>query len=165
VGLIYRMHKAAYGTRALYGELMLHAQVQRARGVTAMTEVFMANPRFVTRYNSLSNAAYVNTLAANSTHAFSTATKNAWISALNGGTLSRATVLLRLARDPGYQATVRRGWTVLAGYWGYFRRDPDTAGFNARLNLLNAGGGNPLSSGLINGFLTSPEYRQRFGPS
>ena len=165
VGLIYRMHKAAYGNRALYGELMLHAQVQRARGVTAMTEVFMANPEFVLKFGDLSNSAYVNTLVAGSAYAFSTTTKNAWISGLNGATLSRATVLLQLARHSGYQAATRSGWTVLAGYWGYFRRDPDVAGFNARLNLLNAGGGNPLSSGLINGFVTSPEYRQRFGPS
>jgi hypothetical protein len=149
----------------MYGEVRLNAQVRRIRGLNAMIGTIMTNPKFIDRYNGLSNADYVNTLVANSRFAFSAATKNAWIAGLNSASLTRATVLLQLSRNPGYQALLRRRWLVLAGYWGYFRRDPDTAGFNTKLNKIWAGGGNPLKSGIINDFLTSVEYRQRFGPS
>ncbi len=164
VGLIQRLHRAAFGVDPLYGEVVLSAQLQRASGVTTMTDTFMSNPRFVAKYAGLSNTGYVNTLVASSKFNFPTATKNAWIAGLNNGSLTRATVLLRLARDPAFQASLRNRWIVLSGYWGYLRRDPDTSGFNTRLNQLNAGGGNPLTSGLVNGFINASEYRQRFGP-
>lgn len=44
-------------------------------------------------------------------------------------------------------------------------RDPDASTFNTRLSHLNAAGGDPIASGLIGGFVTGSEYRQRFGPS
>lgn len=164
VGLIQRMHRGAFGVDPLYGEVVFSAHVQRASGVSTMTSVFMANPRFVAKYAGLSNSSYVNTLVAASNHNFPIATKNAWITGLNNASLTRATVLLRLARDPGFQASLRNRWIVLSGYWGYLRRDPDTTSFNTRLNQLNAGGGDPLTSGLVNGFINASEYRQRFGP-
>ena len=49
-------------------------------------------------------------------------------------------------------------------YFGYLRRDPDTAGFNFWLNKLNAFGGNFIAAEMVKAFITSNEYRQRFGP-
>jgi hypothetical protein len=164
-GLAFRMERAAFGGDPLYGEVMLLTQVKRDRGTGEMLHTVVTNPRFVAAYGSASNTTYVNTLVTQSGYAFSTTKKNAWISALNGATLTRADVLLQLARDAGYQTLVRNRWLVLSGYWAYFRRDPDKSGFNARYTLIKAGGGNPLTSGLTNGFVTSGEYRQRFGPA
>jgi len=74
VGVIYRMHKAAFGGDPLYGAVTLSAQLRLARGVSAMTNTFVANPRFMAKYAALSNTAFVNTLVTNSTYAFSTST-------------------------------------------------------------------------------------------
>jgi len=49
-------------------------------------------------------------------------------------------------------------------YFGYLRRDADTSGFNFWLNKLNAFGGNFVDSEMVKAFITSGEYRQRFGP-
>jgi uncharacterized protein (TIGR03118 family) len=165
IGLAYRLHKAAFASDPLYGEVMLSVGVRRMRGLTAQLSTLMGDPRFVARYTGTTNTTYVRTLAANTGYAFTTAQKNAWIAALNGGSMTRSTVLLAIARHAGFQALVRNRWTVLAGFWAWCRRDPDTSTFNARLNQLNAGGGNALASGVIDSFISSSEYRQRFGPS
>ncbi len=50
---------------------------------------------------------------------------------------------------------------VLMEYFGYLRRDPETAGFNAWLTYLNA---HPTEfRTMVNGFVNSIEYRLRFG--
>ncbi len=50
---------------------------------------------------------------------------------------------------------------VAMQYFGYLRRDPETAGYNAWLNAINA---NPSDTRtMVNGFMNSTEYRLRFG--
>ena len=48
-------------------------------------------------------------------------------------------------------------------YFGYLRRDPDAAGFNFWFNKLNSFNGNFVDAGMVKAFLSSTEYRQRFG--
>jgi hypothetical protein len=51
---------------------------------------------------------------------------------------------------------------VASQYYGYLRRTPDTAGFNAWVNYLK---NNPNDfRTMVFGFLNSTEYRLRFGP-
>jgi hypothetical protein len=50
-------------------------------------------------------------------------------------------------------------------YAGYLRRDPDTSGFNFWLNKLNSFNSNFLDAEMVKAFISSSEYRQRFGPS
>jgi hypothetical protein len=45
-------------------------------------------------------------------------------------------------------------------YFGYLRRDPDLAGFNFWLGLLNQQPSN--ARGMVCAFTTSQEYQQRF---
>jgi hypothetical protein len=45
-------------------------------------------------------------------------------------------------------------------YTNFLRRQPDAAGYSWWLNTLNSGGD---YSGVVSGFITSAEYRQRFG--
>jgi hypothetical protein len=52
---------------------------------------------------------------------------------------------------------------VLMQYFGYLRRDPDDAGFNLWLNKLNQFNGNFVQAEMVKAFITSVEYRQRFG--
>ena len=50
-------------------------------------------------------------------------------------------------------------------YFGYLRRDPDTSGFNFWLGKLNDFNGNFIAAEMVKAFISSAEYRQRFGPS
>ncbi len=50
---------------------------------------------------------------------------------------------------------------VLTEYYGYLRRDPDQAGFNMWIAYLQAHPGDFRT--MVNGFVNSAEYRQRFG--
>ena len=59
---------------------------------------------------------------------------------------------------------------VLMQYFGYLRRNPndpqdtDYTGFDFWLTKLNQFNGNYISAEMVKAFLTSIEYRQRFGP-
>jgi len=58
---------------------------------------------------------------------------------------------------------------VLMQYFGYLQRDPDSgqdsdfSGYNFWLNKLNLFGGNYINAEMVKAFLTSTEYRARFG--
>jgi len=47
-------------------------------------------------------------------------------------------------------------------YFGYMRRNEDTAGFNFWLGKLNFYG-DFITAEMVRSFLLSPEYRRRFG--
>jgi hypothetical protein len=59
---------------------------------------------------------------------------------------------------------------VLMQYFGYLRRNPNDApdvnfdGYNFWLNKLNQFNGDFKAAEMVKAFLTSMEYRQRFGP-
>jgi len=52
---------------------------------------------------------------------------------------------------------------VTMQYFGYLRRDPDAAGFNFWLSKLNAFNGDFIKAEMVKAFITSTEYRQRYG--
>jgi len=49
-------------------------------------------------------------------------------------------------------------------YYGYLRRDPDDDGYSFWLKKLNAFNGDYQTAEMVKAFITSPEYRERFGP-
>ena len=51
---------------------------------------------------------------------------------------------------------------VLMEYFGYLKRDPDAAGYQHWLDKLNLYG-NYIDAEMVKSFITSPEYRARFG--
>jgi hypothetical protein len=48
-------------------------------------------------------------------------------------------------------------------YFGYLRRDPDEAGYQFWLKKLNQFSGNFEQAEMVKAFITSGEYRDRFG--
>jgi hypothetical protein len=48
-------------------------------------------------------------------------------------------------------------------YFGYLRRDPDAGGFNFWLSKLNDFNGDYIRAEMVKAFISSIEYRQRFG--
>jgi hypothetical protein len=47
-------------------------------------------------------------------------------------------------------------------YFGYLRRDPDDSGYEFWLSVLNQPNGRVID--IVQAFIVSAEYRQRFGP-
>ncbi|HWN08238.1 MAG TPA: TIGR03118 family protein [Pyrinomonadaceae bacterium] len=91
--------------------------------------------------------------------------RNSLVAGLNGATLTRAQVLRAVAEAEEIRTREFNNAFVAMQYFGYLRRDPDTAGFNFWLNKLNAFNGNFVQAEMVKAFLASAEYRQRFGPS
>jgi hypothetical protein len=74
---------------------------------------------------------------------------------------SRARVLRKLIEYTEYRQVEFNGAFVLAQYFGYLRRDPEPAGYQFWLDVLNNQVPNNYRS-MVCAFITSPEYQQRF---
>jgi hypothetical protein len=62
------------------------------------------------------------------------------------------------------RAAERNAAFVLMEYLGYLRRDPDQGGYDFWLKKLLEHNGNFVTAEMVKAFITSAEYRQRFGP-
>jgi uncharacterized protein (TIGR03118 family) len=100
-----------------------------------------------------------------------TAFRDSLVAGLNGATETRATVLRKVAEAEEMQTREFNRAFVLMQYFGYLRRNPndppdeDFSGYNFWLNKLNAFNGDFIRAEMVRAFVTSLEYRQRFGPS
>ena len=165
-----RFYRAAFGRDPLYGEYM--GDLQRLSGSTpdetaafkaAFAADFANRNEFHATLDALTNAQYVDRLIANTGVTFSN--RDQLVANLDAHSETRAQVLMDIVEANQFAqnaATVNRAF-VLAEYFGYLRRDPETAGFNAWLNYLNSHPGDFRT--MVNGFVNSLEYRQRFGAS
>ena len=88
---------------------------------------------------------------------------------LKTGAKTRAPVLRAVAEHP---AVARREFNqafVLMQYFGYMRRNPDDApysnfnGYNFWLGKLEQFGGDYRAAEMVKAFISSTEYRRRFG--
>ncbi|MEP6820394.1 MAG: CHRD domain-containing protein, partial [bacterium] len=83
---------------------------------------------------------------------------------LNNTTETRATVLRKVAEYAFLKDREFNSAFVFMEYAGYLRRDADVSGFNFWLRKLNEFNGNFVNAEMVKAFITSGEYRQRFGP-
>ena len=138
---------------------------------------FVARQRFTDAHpTALTPAQLVDALYANAGVTPTAAERQAAIDEFGGAATSadaaaRARALRRVAEHPALvQAEFRRAY-VLMQYFGYLRRNPDDAperdlnyaGWNFWLGKLNEFGGNAVAAEMVKAFITSDEYRQRFG--
>jgi uncharacterized protein (TIGR03118 family) len=91
--------------------------------------------------------------------------RNSLVAALNNSTMTRAQVLRQVAENEEFSTNEFNSAFVAMEYFGYLRRDPDTAGFNFWLNKLNSFNGDFVKAQMVAAFISSSEYRQRFGAS
>ncbi len=167
---VYRFYRVSLGRLPRYVEIIpdmrsvtgaTAEEVQAKRDAFADTWVERAG--FVALYpNTLSDAAYVTKLIGTAGVTLTGAvTRDTLIADLQAGRKTRAAVLRAVVEHPAVDAQEYNQAFVAMQYFGYLRRDPETAGFNAWLNYLNA---NPTDyRTMVNGFANSTEYRLRFG--
>ncbi|HWP53721.1 MAG TPA: Calx-beta domain-containing protein, partial [Pyrinomonadaceae bacterium] len=142
----------------------------------AFTLAFAQRSRFTTAYpNSLTPAQFVDALNSKAGNVLSAGERTNAIALFGGAGDSsnigaRAQALRQVAEDQDlFNAEFNRAF-VLMQYIGYLRRSPndpqdsDYTGYDFWLTKLNQFNGNYINAEMVKAFLSSIEYRQRFGP-
>ncbi len=124
---------------------------------------FVARPDFVARYpSSLTNAQYVDALLSNTGTVFPPGFRDQLVADLDMMIKTRAQVVRSIAEHPTFVLNDAKRDIVQLGFFGYLRRDADTNTFNLVLNRLNAVTFDHVRDA-VRMFITTTEYRQRFG--
>ena len=142
----------------------------------AYAQEFVQTARFITAFpTSMTPAQFVDRLNQNAGNVLSSSERTTAINLFGGaGTTTNATARAQAVRQVAedidlYNAEYNRAF-VLAEYYGYLRRnpndapDPDYTGYDFWLTKLNQFNGNYINAEMVKAFLSSIEYRQRFGP-
>jgi len=135
----------------------------------ALASDFVSRPEFFKKYPAdMSAEQFVDALEAENsqTSAPGASFERADLISLYDGTQAgRATIVSRLISDPAFvRAEYSRAY-VLMQYFAYLRRDPDEAGYNFWLNVLQNKPARDAEAfrGVACAFLSSAEYQLRFG--
>jgi hypothetical protein len=127
----------------------------------AFVQEFMTRADYQNRYGALTDAAPWVTAVLNTLGLSTHPGKQAWITALLNGTKTKAQVLREITQSVEvYQKYYNEAFVIMQ-YFGYLRRDADIS-YLQWIQTMNQTGGDYRT--MINGFLNSAEYRQRFGP-
>jgi len=144
----------------------------------AFAEEFTKRAEFRSLYDPLSNFDYVERLFQTTGIDVSATEKQALVQGLNSQTETRASVLQKVVDGAVVIAEGNQHFTtsygrafyekefnpafVLIEYFGYLQREPDPPGYQHWLDKLNLYG-NYVDAEMVKSFITSPEYRARFG--
>lgn len=162
----YRQYSVAFARKPDYTEFI--PDLRRVTGFLDATQLeaakvalindFMARPAFVSTYNGLGNQAFVDLLI--STAGVTLPNRQQLIDALNAQpqTMTRAQVFRNIMESTQVYTKYYNQSFVVMQYFGYLRRDPDALYVNWIAVLDQTG--DPRH--MINGFMNSLEYRNRF---
>ncbi|HSP64342.1 MAG TPA: M12 family metallo-peptidase [Pyrinomonadaceae bacterium] len=163
---VYRFYPVAFGRKPDYAEFVpdlasvsgfLDANQLEAAKV-AFIAGFMARPAFAGTYNSLNNTQYVDALL--NTAGVTLSSRQSMIDGLNNSTTTRGAVLRQIVESPEVSTKYNHQAYAVMEYFGYLRRQPD-AFYPAWIQVLDQSND---PRGMVTGFVTSQEYRSRFGP-
>ena len=186
---VYLLHQAAFNTgeRLAASRFLADAgearrgvvvgaegwQAQLAANKQAFALAFVQRPEFASAYPAtLTPAQFVDSLNANAGGSLSPSERDALVAELTAANTAagRASVLLKLTDDADFRRREFNKAFVLMQYFGYLRRAPDESpdtnfdGYNFWLSKLDEFHGNFVEAEMVKAFITSIEYRQRFGP-
>ena len=144
----------------------------------AFAAEFVQRLRFASAYPaSMTREAFIDRLFANADVVPSSMDRAAAIAEFGSATTTadvaaRARALRRVAENSTLVEQEFNRAFVLMQYFGYLRRNPndppeptlDFQGYNFWLNKLNSSKGDFVSAEMVKAFITSIEYRHRFGP-
>jgi hypothetical protein len=142
-------------------------------------ERFVLRPEFLALYpTTMTPEQFVDALNANTLDpsnpgmgcSLTQTERDALVNDLRTGAQTRAQVLRRIIEDADFHQREFNRAFVLMQYFGYLRRNPNDApdhnmdGYNFWLQKLNQFRGNFIQAEMVKAFITSIEYRSRFGP-
>jgi uncharacterized repeat protein (TIGR01451 family) len=180
---VYRLEKASFNRLPRFRQFMADTR-QAAGGVIvntpgweqtletnkrAFADLWVRRADFKAIYDPKSNAEYVDALYQNAGVIPAAPERDALIAGLNGDTETRASVLRKVADSSALRLKESNRAFVLMQYYGYLRRNPDDApdsdftGYNFWLTKLDAFGGDWKAAEMVKAFVSSVEYRKRFG--
>jgi hypothetical protein len=175
-GLVDGLYRASYGVRPQFGEFMPDTRAV-ARGVEvgragweatleankqAFVEAFVQRPAFVNAYGNMANDVFVDTLISHTGVSFTSGERDALVSGLANGTLTRSAALRSIAENQRFVNAKFNEAFVMMEYFGYLRRDPDASGYAFWLNKLSEFNGNFERAEMVKAFIVSGEFRDRF---
>ncbi|MCU1264399.1 MAG: putative hemolysin [Acidobacteria bacterium] len=174
---IYDVYEGALGRRPVHAEYAVDRRTvvggpHLETNKTAFARSFVERAEFTTQYPlTMSDEVFVDALlrtAQQSSGLDLSRSRAALIALYNSGanpsgstTESRSLVLRSVAEDSRFKQTQYNAAFVLMEYYGYLGRNPDAAGYDFWLNVLNDGAGNNYR-GMVCSFITSAEYQRRF---
>ncbi|HEX8723444.1 MAG TPA: choice-of-anchor B family protein [Pyrinomonadaceae bacterium] len=137
----------------------------------AFAQTFVQRQRFADAFPaSMTAAQFVDKLFANAGVTPTAAERQAAIDAYgSGGASGRAAALRSVAESATFDAAEKNRAFVLMEYFGYLQRDPDAGhdadhtGYAYWLDKLDQFEGNFVRAEMVKAFISSDEYRQRFG--
>lgn len=171
---IVRLHEFLADAHAI-GENVVccsnDAQLQLEANKVAFFAAFVNRQRFLSDYPiEMTAVAFVDQLNTRAGNVLSTSERDTLISQLQSGQKTRAQVVRAVAEDPDLNNAEKNRAFVLMQFFGYLRRNPndpqdlDYTGYKFWLDKLNQFSGNFIDAEMVKAFITSSEYRQRFGP-
>jgi N-acetylneuraminic acid mutarotase len=182
--LVDRFYFAAYSERPRLSEFLSDSRLI-SQGVVvnslgweerlesnerAFADAFVARARFADAYPaSLTPEEFVGRLNANAGAALSADKRDSLAADLRAGAKTRAEVLKAVAEDEDLARAEFDPAFVLMQYYGYLRRNPDDLpdsnmlGYIYWLRKLDDNGGDFARAEMVKAFISSAEYRQRFG--
>jgi hypothetical protein len=186
--LVNRLHAASFGdfpaslslrefvlgTRSLGRDVVVGApgwEQTLESNKQAFLNFWVARPEFVTIYAGKNSDEYVNTLFANAgvTANQETTLRAQLIAGLESGTETRASALRKVAESSTVSSRLTNPSFVLVQYMGYLRRGPNEVpdsnfdGFDFWLSNLDQFNCDFQAAEMVKAFISSTEYRNRFG--
>jgi len=132
---------------------------------------FVQRSRFTSAFPlSMAPAQFVDQLNSRAGNPLSPPERDQLVNDLTAGTKTRTQVLRAVAEDSDLNSGEFNRAFVLMQYFGYLRRNPNDApdsdytGYDFWLTKLNQFNGNFINAEMVKAFISSGEYRQRFGP-
>ena len=128
--------------------------------LATISDAFAGSDEFIATYGSLDNSAFVTLVYQNVLGRDpDTSGLEYWTGVLDRNEQTRGQVLIGFSESGEYQALMTNQIYVTMTYIGLLRRSPDQGGFDYWVSVMDAGGS---GLGLIESFLTSGEYADRF---
>ncbi len=174
---VQRLYRLSFGRAPLFAEYLPDLAAVREGVIVGQlgalerlelnkrlfVEQFVKRAAFKAKFDPLNEAQYVDALAAGAGVTLPEEERTALVVNLLTHRETRGGVLLRMVEKDAFVRAEFRPAFVQMQYFGYLRRDPDAAGFDFWLGKLNSFNGDYVKAEMVKAFITSTEYRARFG--
>jgi hypothetical protein len=175
--VVHRFYKASYNRAPTFDEYLPDLTVIREGvivgqlGATArleqnkrlFAEQWVNRAAFKQAFVGMNEMQYVDKLTADAGLTLPEGERTALIVGLLTNRETRAGVLLKVIEKEAFKQREFNPAFVTMEYFGYLRRTPDAAGFDFWLAKLNRFSGDYRRAEMVKAFLSSTEYRARFG--